>query len=72
MVWILPFFDFTVPIVMDAVDVEDVDVHLFSTRPPISRVTPNHGGMLLAKVLVWPYEYFVVVWVWSFIIWLSG
>ena len=69
MVWILPFFDFTVPIVMDTVDVEDADVHLFSTRPPVSGVTPNHGGMLLAEVLVWPYEYFVVVWVWSFIIW---
>ena len=66
---ILPSLNFAVPVVMDTVNVEDADVRLFSTRPPISGVTPDHGGMLLAEVLVWPYKYFVVVWVWSFIIW---
>ena len=69
MVRMLPFHDFAVPVVMDTVDVKDMDVCLFSTRPPISGVTPDHGGMLLAEVLVWPYEHFVVVWVWFFIIW---
>ena len=66
---ILPFLDFAVPVVIDTVNVKDADVCLFSTRLPVSRVTPVHGGMLLAEVLVWPYEHFVVVQVWSFIIW---
>jgi len=69
LVRILPCFDFAVPVVMDTVYVEDADMRLFSTGPPVSRVTPDHGGVLLAEVLVWPYEHFVIIWVWSFIVW---
>ena len=65
----MPYFDFAVPVVMDTVYVENADMRFFSTGLPVSGVTPDHGGMLFAKVLVWPYKHFVVIRVWSFIIW---
>ena len=69
---VLPFFDLAVLVVMDAFDIKDMDVCFFSTGLPVSGVTPNHGGMLFAEILVWPYKHFIVVWVWSFIVWSPG